>query len=56
MELYLDKITEKCLEDILDHYYQKYRKGEIKRRPTRSDIIRTQINILYRSMKEAGKL
>ena len=56
MDIYLDKLTQKHLEDIHNYTYQKYRSGEIKKRPSRSDVIRTLINGLYDSMKEAGEI
>lgn len=54
--IYLDKTTQERLEDIHNYSYQKYREGVIKKRPSKSDIIRTLINDLYKDMKEGGKL
>ena len=56
MDLYLDMLTKKHMEDIYNHSYQRYRKGKIKRRPSRSNIVRALINERYDSMVEEGEI
>ena len=56
MDVFLDKITKKNLEDVYNYAYQKYRKGEVKKRPTKAMIVRKLINDLHAVMVEDGQL
>lgn len=56
MEIYMTRETRKNLEDIYNFAYQKYRKGEVKKRPTKAMIVRKLINDLHEVMVEDGQL
>ena len=52
----LDDETARNLEAIYNYSYRKWSNGEIDDKPTVVDVVKTLINGLYRSMKEAGDL
>lgn len=52
----LDDETARNLEAIYNYSYRKWSNGEIENKPTVVDVVKTLINGLYRSMKEAGDL
>ena len=52
----LDDETAKNLEAIYNYSYRKWSNGEIENKPTVVDVVKSLINGLYKSMKEAGEL
>ena len=52
----LDDETARNLEAIYNYSYKKWVNGELEDRPFVVDIIKRQINDLYKRMKEEGKL
>ena len=52
----LDDKTASNLEAIYNYSYTKWSNGEIENKPTVVDVVKSLINGLYKSMKEAGEL
>lgn len=52
----LDEKTSSNLEDIYNSSYQKYRKGLMKKKPSKLEIVRTLINGLHELMVEDGEI
>ena len=52
----LDDKTTNNLEDIYNSLYQKFRRGELEKKTSKLEIVRTLINGLYDLMVESGEI